>query len=84
MGVQSIDLRRHTATHPRLGAVDHISCHPLGPAANLQAAAALAHAIGSQLALPPTGLPVYYYGAASSSGRRLADIRRRLGEWMGG
>lgn len=28
----AVDLRRHAATHPRLGAVDHISCHPL-PAA---------------------------------------------------
>lgn len=25
----AIDLRAHDATHPRLGAVDHISCHPV-------------------------------------------------------
>ena len=27
--LQLLDLRQHTATHPRLGTVDHISCHPL-------------------------------------------------------
>lgn len=28
--LQLLDLRQHTATHPRLGAVDHVSVHPLG------------------------------------------------------
>ncbi len=32
--LQRLDLRRHVATHPRLGAVDHISLHPVpAPAA---------------------------------------------------
>lgn len=35
-----VDLRCHAATHPRLGAVDHISCHPLAaPSAEPEAAA---------------------------------------------
>ena len=29
--VAALDLRAHAATHPRLGTVDHISCHPLPP-----------------------------------------------------
>lgn len=27
----AIDLRRHDATHPRLGALDHVSCQPVPP-----------------------------------------------------
>lgn len=27
--LQAVDMRGHAASHPRLGAVDHISCHPL-------------------------------------------------------
>lgn len=74
-----IDLRHHDATHPRLGAVDHISCHPLGPGASLEQAAQLAVAIGAQLSQPPASLPTYLYGAAHPAGASLADIRRRLG-----
>ena len=42
-----LDLRQHAATHPRLGVVDHISCHPLGAAAQLKAAAEAACLIGA-------------------------------------
>eukprot|EP00877_Chromochloris_zofingiensis_P000750 jgi/Chrzof1/10676/Cz05g08080.t1 len=76
----AIDLTTHAATHPRLGAVDHISCHPVGADANLEHAAQLALDIGRRLSQPPSSLPVYLYGAASSTNQRLADIRRRLGE----
>jgi hypothetical protein len=34
----AIDLRTHGATHPRLGAVDHISCHPVPEDLNLTGA----------------------------------------------
>ncbi len=43
--LQLLDLRRHTATHPRLGTVDHISCHPLTA---LPAAAAAGAAAGAE------------------------------------
>lgn len=75
----AVDMRAHDATHPRLGAVDHISCHPLGADATLQHAAEVARRIGQQLAVPPTSLPVYLYGSAHPEGRTLADIRRELG-----
>jgi hypothetical protein len=126
-----IDLRTHDATHPRLGAVDHISCHPVpqdldlsgsggagsravaaaagsgggaaeharsgasasgsrrrgggsggadaAAAAALEGAARVARDIGRRLAGAGGGLPVYLYGAAHSEGRKLADVRRRLG-----
>ena len=73
--VSLIDLRGHAATHPRLGACDHISVHPLS--GTLEAAAKCARSIGSNLA--PL-LPVYLYGGAHREGRGLAEIRRNLGE----
>jgi hypothetical protein len=76
----AIDLRAHSATHPRLGVLDHVSLHPLGPQASLQLAGQAAAAIGQQLAAPPLQLPVYWYGAAHPTGRRLPEIRRQLGE----
>ena len=30
MHTHSVDLTKHDATHPRIGAVDHVSLHPLG------------------------------------------------------
>ena len=79
----AIDLSTHLATHPRLGSVDHISCHPIGQDATIQEAAALAHHIGAQLSTGTASLPVYYYGAASKQGHSLAHIRRQLGEKAG-
>ncbi len=78
--LQSIDLTGHTAQHPRLGVLDHVSLHPLGPQASLSLAAQAAVTIGQQLSQPPLQLPVYYYGAAHPAGRRLAEVRRQLGE----
>ena len=48
--LELIDLRRHEATHPRLGVVDHVSCHPLvdGDAA-MDAARSARGAIGKAL-----------------------------------
>jgi glutamate formiminotransferase len=75
-----LDLRSHAADHPRLGVLDHVSLHPLGQQATLQHAADAATGLGQQLAAAPFRLPVYYYGAAHPAGRRLAEIRRQLGE----
>lgn len=77
--LSAIDLRSHAADHPRLGVLDHVSLHPLGAEATLQHAAQAAASLGQQLAAPPFGLPVYFYGAAHPAGRKLAEIRRRLG-----
>ena len=50
----ALDLRQHVATHPRLGTVDHISCHPLpllaGESAVVAGAAAQAAAAEEQQA----------------------------------
>jgi glutamate formiminotransferase len=78
--LEGLDLRSHTATHPRMGVADHISCHPLNDAAALEDAAALAKTIAEKLATGPHELPVYLYGSASDSNKSLADIRRQLGE----
>ncbi|EFN58522.1 hypothetical protein CHLNCDRAFT_17265, partial [Chlorella variabilis] len=44
-----LDLRQHAATHPRLGCVDHISCHPLPTSEAGSAAAAAAAADAGEL-----------------------------------
>lgn len=84
--LSQLDLRRHEATHPRLGVVDHISVHPLPAggvapeAMHLDAAAALAHMVGSSLGSHPLWIPVYMYGHASATRDvPLDSIRRRLG-----
>jgi len=66
-----LDLRQHAAHHPRLGVLDHVSMHPLGPDCSLQMAAQAAISLGRQLAAAPYMLPVYYYGAAHHAGRNL-------------
>jgi glutamate formiminotransferase len=79
VALSSVDLRRHEASHPRLGVVDHVSVHALAAQGALpqpQAAIALSLAIADFLA---ARLPVHLYGAASPAGARLADVRRSLG-----
>eukprot|EP00435_Cladocopium_sp_Y103_P047407 s1622_g13.t3 len=34
--LQTLDLRKHVATHPRLGVVDHVACNPLGSATSAE------------------------------------------------
>ncbi|KAI9111295.1 hypothetical protein K1719_017707 [Acacia pycnantha] len=87
----NIDFEMHCGTHPRLGLVDHICCHPLADASLNQAAETarlLASDVGSNLQVP-----VFLYGAAHEEGRPLDSIRRALGyfkpnscgnQWVGG
>lgn len=80
----ALDLRRHAASHPRLGTVDHISLHPLGSdgrpaAAGMPEAAAAARLVAEALGQGPHAVPTYLYGAAHPQARPLADLRRRLG-----
>jgi glutamate formiminotransferase len=81
--LRQIDLKAHDGSHPRLGTLDHISVHALG---DLHAAIATktARRLGSALAAQPKGVPVYFYGDATSEGcRPLADLRRALGYFGG-
>jgi len=77
----TLDLRKHVATHPRLGVVDHVACNPLGSATCAEAAE-LASSIGTRLA-GDCGVPVFFYGAAREDLRPLAQLRRSLGYFSG-
>jgi len=79
--LSEIDLQLHSATHPRLGVVDHISCHPLSHGENptdIDAAAQTARSIAQQLG-EQHNLPSYLYGKAHPTEMQLADVRRHLG-----
>lgn len=68
--LRNIDLRLHEASHPRLGAVDHVSVHPLGEGGEKlarQAGLIIATALGEE------GVPVLLYGDLKN-GRRLAEV----------
>ncbi|CAM9443250.1 unnamed protein product [Chrysoparadoxa australica] len=58
--LQNIDMRHHTGTHPRLGAVDHVSLHPIG-GSSMDAAAAAGDAVGGGLG--SLGMSVLCYGS---------------------
>ena len=65
--LKTIDLRNHSATHPRCGAVDHISCHAVGDAPDelaTQLAKGLGKGIGDRLKVP-----VLLYGLAAALGK---------------
>lgn len=72
------------ATHPALGVVDHVAVHPLFGAADgaLAGAASLAREVAASVG--ERGVPVFCYGAASPTGRTLAETRRALGYFEGG
>ena len=72
------------ATHPALGAVDHIAVHPLFPTAPGARASAAGLATTLATSLGDRGIPVYLYGWASPAGRTLAEARRSLGYFGGG
>lgn len=84
--LRSLDLRAHTASHPRVGVVDHIACNPLGTT-TCEEAGRLARRLGGHLGSGDTGtrpaIPVYFYGAAREDGRALAELRRSLGYFGG-
>lgn len=85
--LSSIDLREHAATHPRLGVVDHISCHALqhGRIESSEAASMCAKEIGRFLG-DECGVPTYLYGSCNTNTSEgivtdtsLASIRRQFG-----
>lgn len=67
-----IDMRAHSGTHPTLGAVDHVSVHPLGETP-MAVAAEVALEVAARLS---ARLPIMLYGAARPDGRSLAETRR--------
>jgi glutamate formiminotransferase len=72
--MERIDLREHRGVHPRVGALDVLPFIPL-QGLTLADAARSAHRVGAALA--DLGLPVYFYGEASTPpGRRLAELRK--------
>jgi glutamate formiminotransferase len=91
----ALDLRSHAASHPRLGVVDHVHVTPVprasgagaaSDAADLEAAADVARAVGAALAdaaAAPAPVPVFLYGAAHARGRPLDAARRALGYFDG-
>jgi glutamate formiminotransferase len=79
--VELIDMRRHTGSHPRMGAVDVVPFVPIR-GLTMADAVAVAHRFGRSFA-ERHGIPVFFYEeACTSEGRRnLADVRR--GEYEG-
>ena len=69
-----IDLTGHQGVHPRLGALDVLPFVPLA-GIDLSGCAALARAVGQELA-HRHALPVFFYEAASPSGRSLPTVRK--------
>ena len=81
VALNHLDFSAHDAYHPRLGSVDHISCHALhdwDEKARSQTSRA-AQTIAENLGTGPDAIPVYLYGLAHPDGRKLADVRRSLG-----
>jgi glutamate formiminotransferase len=78
VAVARIDLRTHAGVHPRTGAIDVLPVVPLRGAGR-EEAAALAHAIGSDLAAE-LALPVYFYAWAARPGRpsALPELRKAV------
>ena len=75
VAAERIDLRRHDGIHPRIGALDVL---PFVPLLGLtpEDAVATARRVGSRLA-QEVGIPVYFYGEASTpAGRTLPELRR--------
>lgn len=74
---EATNLEQHLGTHPRLGVVDDILCHPLARA-SLDEAAWLAKKVAAEIG-NRFQVPVYLYGAANPTGKALDTIRRELG-----
>ena len=79
--VELIDMRRHTGSHPRMGAVDVVPFVPVR-GLTMADAVAIAQRFGTSFG-ERHGIPVFFYEEActSESRRNLADVRR--GEYEG-
>lgn len=79
--VELIDMRGHTGSHPRMGAVDVVPFVPVR-GVTMAEAVEIARRFGTRFA-ERHGIPVFFYeeAAASEARRNLADVRR--GEYEG-
>lgn len=79
--VELIDMRRHTGSHPRMGAVDVVPFIPIR-GMTMPEAVDVARRFGTQFA-ERHGIPVFFYEEACTreSCRNLADVRK--GEYEG-
>ena len=82
--VELIDMRQHTGSHPRMGAVDVVPFVPIR-GLTMDDAVAIAHRFGKSFAAQHA-IPVFYYEDACTSEdrRNLADVRRGEYEGMAG
>ena len=72
--LEHIDLRHHEGVHPRIGALDVLPFVPLADAC-MEDAVASAHRVGRRIG--ELGIPILYYGMASTPpGRGLSELRR--------
>ena len=72
--LEHIDLQSHEGVHPRIGALDVLPFVPLADA-RMEDAVASAHRVGRRIG--ELGIPVLYYGMASTSpGGGLSELRR--------
>lgn len=76
VAITEIDLRRHSGTHPRIGAADVIPVVALGDT-SIGDCVDLAQSLGKRL-WTELQLPVYFYGQAAShpARRRLESVRK--------
>jgi glutamate formiminotransferase len=74
--VELIDMRQHTGSHPRMGAVDVVPFVPIRDV-TMDEAAAIARRFGKVFA-ETHGIPVFYYEEACTdeARRNLVDVRR--------
>ncbi|MBI3016296.1 MAG: glutamate formimidoyltransferase [Candidatus Tectomicrobia bacterium] len=81
LAVEHIDMRNHRGVHPRLGAVDVVPFVPLGDLP-MARAVQTAHEFGRQFA-GRHGIPVFYYGEAARTAKRIPLEAVRRGEYEG-
>ena len=83
IAVESIDLRRHSGVHPRIGAIDVIPFVPL-EGSSREECVALAHRV-ARLLWERFEIPSYFYGdaALTENRRKLENIRRGGFEVLG-
>lgn len=78
--VELIDMREHTGSHPRMGAVDVV---PFIPVKNVSKEEAVEIAKRFGKFLGDLGVPVYYYEDATTNEERKSLVRIRKGQYEG-
>ena len=79
--IELIDMRKHTGSHPRMGAVDVVPFIPVKDI-SIDEALVIARAFGKFLG-DELGVPVYYYEDAATSEERKTLPKIRKGEYEG-